>query len=217
MKAWIFQDRKQLAKLGDDCPWSVGWYDPSGKRKGKSIGSKSAAEKHRRKIEGQLAAGVYEDAGRKRWDNFEAEFESKVMAGMEPGTRESAQYALEPFQADHQAGPDGCHQLENDRRLRRGSPARKEVQAGRIAPRVPGHDQQGTAHAPRDSPQGEAAGDILPRFPSLNFCASRASCRPTFPPRTSPSCTRACDSARRPHLQGCEPADWWRAMSDKAT
>jgi hypothetical protein len=60
MKAWIFQDPKQLAKRGtDDCPWSVGWYDPEGKRREKQVGSKSAATKHQRKVEGQLAAGVY--------------------------------------------------------------------------------------------------------------------------------------------------------------
>lgn len=42
--AWIFQDRKQLSKLGpDDCPWSVGWYDAEGNRKSKTIGSKSLA------------------------------------------------------------------------------------------------------------------------------------------------------------------------------
>ena len=53
MKAWAFQDRKQLAKLGAaKCPWSVGWYDPDSKRKSKRIGSKSAAEKHQRKVEG---------------------------------------------------------------------------------------------------------------------------------------------------------------------
>ena len=60
MKAWLFQDHRQKEKLGDDCPWSVGYYGPDGKKKGKRIGSKSAAEKFQRRIEGQLAAGVYE-------------------------------------------------------------------------------------------------------------------------------------------------------------
>ena len=27
MKAWLFQDNRQKAKLGDKCPWSVGWFD----------------------------------------------------------------------------------------------------------------------------------------------------------------------------------------------
>ncbi len=70
MNAWLFQDRKHKAKLGDNCPWSVGWYDPEGKRREKSIGSHSMAEKHARRVEGQLAAGTYQDTRNKRWDEF---------------------------------------------------------------------------------------------------------------------------------------------------
>jgi hypothetical protein len=43
MNAWLFQDHRQKQKLGDKCPWSVGWVDPDGKRKSKKIGSKSMA------------------------------------------------------------------------------------------------------------------------------------------------------------------------------
>lgn len=52
--AWLFQDRKQLAKLGDDAPWCVGWYDPDGKRKGKTIGTRDAAEQHALELSKQL-------------------------------------------------------------------------------------------------------------------------------------------------------------------
>ena len=59
MKAWLFQDHRQKQNMGaQKCPWSVGWIDPEGKRKSKRIGSKSMAEKYRRKIEGELAAGL---------------------------------------------------------------------------------------------------------------------------------------------------------------
>ena len=76
MRAWLFQDHRQKKKLGEDkCPWSVGWLDPDGKRKSKQIGSKSMAEKFRRKIEGQLAAGIYQPQSRKSWKDFRSEFE----------------------------------------------------------------------------------------------------------------------------------------------
>ncbi len=65
MKAWLFQDSRQKAKLGDKCPWSVGWYDLDGKKRSKSIGCQSLAQKFARKIEGQLAAGTYEGDTRK--------------------------------------------------------------------------------------------------------------------------------------------------------
>ena len=41
---------------GDKCPWSVGWYDASGRKRSKKVGSKSMATKFARKKEGELAA-----------------------------------------------------------------------------------------------------------------------------------------------------------------
>ena len=85
-------------KLGDDCSWSVGWYDPNGKRKQKNIGSKSKAETFARKTEGQLAAGIYEDRSRMKWSEFMDEQRVKAMAGMEPGTREVTSHAVAHFE-----------------------------------------------------------------------------------------------------------------------
>ena len=66
MRAWKFQDARQKKKLGESkCPWSVGWIDPDGTRRSKKIGSNSMAEKFRKKIEGQLAAGTYGPFGKK--------------------------------------------------------------------------------------------------------------------------------------------------------
>lgn len=98
MRAWLFQDHRQKQKLGDRCPWSVGWIDPEGKRRSKRIGSKSLAEKFARKTEGQLAAGTYNTPQRATWDKFINEYESKTLAGMQPGTRDATQYALNHFE-----------------------------------------------------------------------------------------------------------------------
>ncbi len=87
MKAWLFQDHKQKKKLGDECPWSVGWIDPDGKRRSKRIGSKSRAVKFARRIEGQLAAGTLETNSRKPWSNFREEYETKIVARLAPKTR----------------------------------------------------------------------------------------------------------------------------------
>ena len=79
MRAWLFQDPRQKKKLGEKkCPWSVGWIDPDGKRKSKRIGSKSQAEKFRRKTEGELAAGTYNCHSRKQWDDFKEEYHKKI-------------------------------------------------------------------------------------------------------------------------------------------
>jgi len=98
MRAWLFQDHRQKQKLGDKAPWSVGWIDPAGKRKSKRIGSKSLAEKHRRKIEGQLAAGTYKDVSRKRWSEFRAEYEANKLAELKPRSRNESVNALNHFE-----------------------------------------------------------------------------------------------------------------------
>jgi len=97
-RAWTYQDHRQKKKLGDKAPWSVGWYDPDGKKRSKRIGSKSMAEKHRRKLEGQLAAGIYQADSRKRWDDFRREYEERIAAGMASQTRRVTLDALKHFE-----------------------------------------------------------------------------------------------------------------------
>ncbi len=98
MRAWVFQDAKQLKKHGAKCPWSVGWYDADGKRRQKSIGSKSRAEKECRRVEGELAAGIRQADSRKKWADFRAEYIAKIVDGMEPGTREATLGAMGHFE-----------------------------------------------------------------------------------------------------------------------
>jgi len=99
MKAWLFQDARQRAKLGDEAPWSVGWYDPEGKKRQRTFKSKSAAERYRRKVEGELAAGTYQNNSRKTWKAFRQEWEEKIGEGMLPQTRRCTLDALKHFEA----------------------------------------------------------------------------------------------------------------------
>jgi hypothetical protein len=76
--AWVFQKIEQVRDLGEDrASWYVGWYEPEGKRKRKSFGpgerGKRAAEKFRRKVEGQLMSGQYKSQLNKTWQEFVAE------------------------------------------------------------------------------------------------------------------------------------------------
>ena len=99
MRAWKFQDSRQAKQLGEKkAPWSVGWYDPEGRRRSKKIGGKSMAEKFSRKLEGQLAAGTYQDESRKKWKDFRSEYESKIMPGHAIKTRESVAKTLDHFE-----------------------------------------------------------------------------------------------------------------------
>lgn len=97
MKTWLFQEHRQRQRLGDDAPWSVGWYDPEGKRRSKRIGAKSRAEKYARKVQAQLIEGTYQTGNGKGWDAFESDYEGKILAGMAPDTRETTLVALNHF------------------------------------------------------------------------------------------------------------------------
>lgn len=76
MRAWTFQDPKQLAKHGaKKCPSSVGWYDDRGKKRQKSLGTKTAATHYARKLKGESAAGLLSIPQRMKWKDFVEQFE----------------------------------------------------------------------------------------------------------------------------------------------
>ena len=103
MKAWIYQDAKQLKKDGvEKAPYFVGWIDPAGKRKCKSCGpgarGKKAAERLARKIEGQLLAGTYEIQSKATWKQFREEHETRTLAVLAVRNREETAHALQQFE-----------------------------------------------------------------------------------------------------------------------
>jgi integrase len=103
MKAWVFQDDKQVkAKGPDKASWYVGFIDPDGKRRCKSCGpgarGKNGAEKLARKTEGELLAGTYQSKGRQSWEDFRTQYETKSLTAMEHRSREAAVQALDRFQ-----------------------------------------------------------------------------------------------------------------------
>src|SRR5437016_6260414 len=65
VKAWIYQDPKQIQKLGEaKAAWYVGWRSPDGKRHCQSCGpgslGKLAAKKKSEKLHVDLSAGTYQ-------------------------------------------------------------------------------------------------------------------------------------------------------------
>jgi hypothetical protein len=101
--AWIFQDDKQVKKVGaEKASWYVGWIDPEGKRRCKSCGpgeqGQRNAEKLRRKIEAQLLTGTYNAESKMLWTDFRKEWEEKISPGMEESTRDVTIDALNHFE-----------------------------------------------------------------------------------------------------------------------
>ncbi len=101
--AWVYQDDHQVKKHGPDkASWYVGWIDPEGKRRCKSCKAgergKRTAEKLRRKIEGELAAGTYRSQLNTLWEDFRKQLEEKILPGLSPTTRYEVTGALDHFQ-----------------------------------------------------------------------------------------------------------------------
>jgi integrase len=103
MKAWVYQDPKQVKKHGADvASWYVGWMDPEGKRRCQSCGpgseGKRNAEKLRKKREAELIEGTYQSNLKKTWEEFREEYNTRVMDGMVGSTREEVKAALDHFE-----------------------------------------------------------------------------------------------------------------------
>lgn len=212
MKAWIFQERKQLAKLGaDDCPWSVGWYDPDGKRKSKSIGSKSAAEKYQRKTEGQLAAGTYETASKASWEDFCVVLESRVLAGMKPSTREAAQYALNHFE---RISKPGKVRTITSATVADYVAARRKERKGKAkdAPLVAVATINKELRTLRAVFRKAAKWGYMVRVPEIDFLKEQQKLATYISPEDFAKIYGSCNVARWPEHQSIVPADWWRGI-----
>ena len=210
MRAWLFQDTRQKAKLGEDkCPWSVGWLNSEGKRRSKKIGSKSMAEKFRRKKEGELAAGIVTNDSNKTWADFRKEYEEKITPGMEPGSRRETLLCMKHFErlvspkrmkAIKTATVDGYiakRRVEGGRKAKSTvSPAtvNKELRHLKVVLRV-AHDWGYLA--------------VVPRFRMLKEPQKL----PTYvTPEDFAAIYEACDKAVRPADQPYSAADWWKAL-----
>jgi integrase len=191
---------------------SVGWYDPDGKRKSKLIGSKSAAEKFLRKTEGQLAAGTYETTSRASWEDFAAVFESRVLAGMKPRTKETTQAAINQFERISQPGKV------------------RTITSATVADYIAKRRQERTRKA-EDAPlvsvatinkelrvlravfRKAAKWGYLVRVPEIDFLKEQGEL-PTYinPEDFAKIYGDGCNVARWPERQSFAPADWWRGL-----
>lgn len=208
MKAWLFQDHRRKEKLGDKCPWSVGWFE-DGRKRSKKIGCRSLAEKFVRKVEAQAEAGTLQSDSRKRWSSFRVEWETRIGASMEPQTKRCTIDALDHFERIVKPGQvrrirtQTIDEYVAKRRAERGkkahstvSPAtvNKELRQLRAVLRI-AHDWGYLAQMPRVRMVKEPQKLVRYVIPE-HFAAVYG----------------ACDAARRPASNDYSPADWWRAF-----
>ncbi len=210
MKAWLFQKAEQLQKLGEEkCPWSVGWYDPDGNRRSQRVGCHSLAEKFRRKIEGQLAAGTYESRARTTWKAFRAEYEEKVADGMIPQTRQEMLRAINHFE-----------KIVKPARLR-GVKTQMIDKYIAIRRTQPGKNRKNTVSPATINKelrhikamlQVAVDWEYLPKRPKIKMLREPEKLPRYVTPEHFAKIYEACDSAVRPKVDHYTPAEWWRAL-----
>jgi integrase len=207
MQAWTFQDRKQLAKLGDACPWSVGWYF-DGKRKSKRIGSKSMAEKYARKVEGQLAAGIYRNDARKSWAEFVKEYEARIVEPMPVLSRKCVKLSLRIFEA-----------TVNPAKL---ASVKTQLVDEFVAERRKAIGRKGQPLSPatinRDLRHLKAAFRVahewgyLPAVPKVRMVREQEKLPRFVTDEHFEAIYNACDAAKFPAGLPYSPAEWWRGL-----
>ncbi len=209
MRAWIFQDHRQKQKHGDKAPWSVGWLDPDGKRRSKRIGSKSQADKYRRKIEGELAAGLYQTTVSKSWDEFRTEFEDKILASRKPRGRRETLNALNHFQRivkPTKLDKVKTAAIDDYIAKRRKEPGRKPK--SKVAPHTIDKELR-AIRAALNVAHNWGYLPIVPKFRKIRL--PDAMPRPVAPDHFE-VIYRACDVATMPESLPYHPGDWWQAV-----
>jgi integrase len=210
MNAWLFQDTRQKKKLGeDDCPWSVGWYDPDGYKKSKRVGSKSLAQKYLRRIEGQLAAGTYSSTARKTWDDFWSEYDSKVLEGASAGHRKETKLAVKHF--ERLVNPKRLQAIKSQTFDDYATKRLQEDSRRREATISPATVNKELRHLKLVMSRAVDWG-YIGRVPRIHMIREPEKLKRYVIPDHFALLYEHCDAAGRPTDYPFTPADWWRGV-----
>lgn len=210
MKAWVFQDHRQKQKFGAAAKWHVGWIDPDdGKKRTKRVGTRSQAEKYRRHLEGQMAAGLYQSVKEVEWAQFRTEYETKILSGLKPRSRVDAMGALAHFEKIVKPGKvSGIKTANIDTYI-----ATRKTERGRKPESVVSEytlkKELASIRAAFNVAKEWGYIAKVPKFRKIKL--PEAMPRPVTPEHFE-AIYKACDEATMPAGLPYEPADWWRAI-----
>ena len=214
-KVWIFQDPKHVKKVGaGNASHFVGFYDHTGRKRCRSCGPGSAgqrvAEKLAAKIAAELLTGTFEDPSRKLWADFQAEYASRVLAGLAVRTRDAALISLGHFarlvnpQRVSTINARTISDFVGKRRLERGHKA-----GSTISPASVNHDLRHIKAALNIA----AEWGYLDKVPKVRMEKEPKKLPRFITGEHFAQVYEACTDARFPvGVVGVEPADWWRAL-----
>lgn len=209
MRCWTFQDARQKKRLGANAPWSVGWYQPDGKKRSKRIGSKSQAEKCRRKLEGELAAGNYQASNHVKWSDFRAEYVRTILPRLASSTQQLTITALDNFERivmPRKVSDITTKVIDQFVAERQTEPGLKR--ASTISPATVNRDLRHLKSVLNIAREwGYLTAPFRVRFLRESEEIGRVITEDDFQ-----AIFDHCDVAKRPQGLHCPPGDWWRAL-----
>lgn len=206
--AWLFQPHAQKKKLGDAAPWAVGWYH-DGRKKSKVLGSQSAAERYKKKIEGELAAGIFKQASTKSWKEFREEHAEKILPNLKPRSATELTNALDNFQRivnPHQVSKIKTTTIDDFAAKRRQEPGRKPKST--VSPYTV-KKELGAIRAALNVAKDWGYIHEVPKFRRVKV--PEAMPRPITQEHFE-AIYKACGCAVMPEALPYSAADWWRAI-----
>ncbi len=216
MRVRVFQDSKELARLGAKaCPWSIEWRE-NGRKRRKVLGKKADAEDAAAIKKAELLDHAKGVNTRKRWSDFVAEYlEDEVKSsGKRPATADIIKRTLDRF--TEKLKPTWVHlidakALDTFRRLRLKDKGKK----GPISPDTVKKDLR-HLHAALGVARRWG---YLREVPDIPRIATDDREKPHVTEEDFLAIMEAVDVAKRPALEyhecfpeGVTPGDWWRAL-----
>jgi integrase len=208
MRAWIYQSSKERAIVGDAARWSVGYYDPDGKRRCKVIGTKKQAEKYARKTEGELLSATYRHNERKTWSDFRGEYEQRILSLKKPNTAADAKQALDQFESIiHPAKLSGVKTATIDLFI-----SRRREHAGRHGEKVSPATVNGDLRQLKAALNVAKEWGYLHDVPKVRMLKEARKLPRYVTPEHFAAIYSKCDSARFPDDQSQTACEWWRSL-----
>ncbi len=208
MRAWLFQDTRQKKRLGDQCPWSVGWLDPDGKRRSKRVGAKSMAEKFRLKKETELEHGIASPRA-VTWAKFRQDYNDAILTGMSPHNRLETDRAIKHFERIinpkklDSVTTQSIDQFRNARKREKGKAKGSMVSVATVNKEL--------RHL-RAVFNVAAEWQALSRAPKVKMLREPDRDPPFVDDAIFAKLYAACDSMGHPIAANYTPAEWWRAL-----
>jgi integrase len=187
--------------------------DPEGKRRCESCGpgaaGKNAAVKLQRKRQAELIEGTYQSKRRRSWEQFRAEYESKIVDGMGVRNRQETLRALKHF--ERLIKPQRMQVLTSStilafvakRRTERGLKPNSVITPATINKEL----RQLRAAFKKACKLG-----YLSKEPEFEFLKQPQKLPTYVGPEDFAKIYAACDKARWPERQPFTPTDWWRGL-----